>query len=239
MNMMSLFLLNVIAVVEEETVSNSSTQVIDVSKMVDFFWENITSLPWMVALLIISVGIVYMLYGWRIFRVLVTISFGFLGLFLGIFAGQYIGSIVWGGIVGMVLFAFISVPLVKWCVSILGAIAGGIITGGIWIACGLSEAYLPAGFVVGFVAGGLMSFILLKASVMLFTSLGGSIIMVTGILSLWYQYEIRVLESSQVQLYDLVYSHDWFLPIVLIVPTVIGIICQNKFIKHSQKWEVK
>jgi len=97
MNMMSLFLLNVIAVVEEETVSNSSTQVIDVSKMVDFFWENITSLPWMVALLIISVGIVYMLYGWRIFRVLVTISFGFLGLFLGIFAGQYIGSIVWGG----------------------------------------------------------------------------------------------------------------------------------------------
>ena len=239
MNVLSLFSLNAIAMVEGDTASSPSSHLIDVSKMVDYFWENITSLPWMVALLIISVGIVYMLYGWRIFRVLVTISFGFLGMFLGIFAGQYIGSIVWGGIVGMALFAFISVPLMKWCVSVLGAIAGGIITGGLWIACGLSEMYLPAGFVVGFVAGALISFILLKASVMLFTSLGGSIIMVTGILSLWYQYEIRILESEQIQLHELVYSHDWFLPVVLIVPTVIGVICQNKFIKHSQKWEVK
>ena len=76
---------------------------------------------------------------------------------------------------------------------------------------------------------------------MLFTSLGGSIIMVTGILSLWYQYETRVLDIPEIetQLHDLIYSYDWFLPMVLIVPTVIGIICQNKFIKHSQKWEVK
>ena len=239
MNILSLIAMNVIAVVEEEGVLNSQEHLIDVGTMVDYFWKNITELPWMVALLIISVGIVYMLYGWRIFRVLVTISFGFLGMFLGIFAGQYTGSIVWGGIVGMALFAFISVPLMKWCVSVLGAIAGGIITAGLWIACGLSEMYLPAGFVVGFVAGALISFILLKASVMLFTSLGGSIIMVTGILSLWYQYEIRVLESEQVKLHELIYSHDWFLPVVLIVPTVIGVICQNRFIKHSAKWEVK
>ena len=139
-----------------ETTSVISAPLVDVGKMVHYFWENITTLPWMVALLIISVGVVYMLYGWRIFRVLVTISFGFLGMFLGIFTGQYIGSNIWGGIIGMALFAFISVPLMKWCVSVLGAIAGGIITSGIWIAFGLSDAYLPAGFVVGVVAGGLI-----------------------------------------------------------------------------------
>lgn len=224
---------------EAEAESVRSGPLVDINGMVDYFWENITGLPWLAAVLIISVGVVYMLYGWRIFRVLVTISFGFLGMFLGIFAGQQIGSLVWGGIIGMVLFALISIPLMKWCVSVLGAIAGGIISAGIWIACGLSEAYLPAGFIVGFITGGLISFILLKASVMLFTSLGGSIIMVTGMLSLWYQYEIRVLERTETQLHELIYSYDWFLPTVLIVPTVIGIIFQNKFIKHSQKWEVK
>jgi hypothetical protein len=224
---------------EAETGSVRTGPVVDISGMVDYFWENITGLPWLAAVLIISVGVVYMLYGWRIFRALVTISFGFIGMFLGIFAGQQIGSLVWGGIIGMILFALISIPLMKWCVSVLGAIAGGIITAGIWIACGLSDAYLPAGFIVGFVTGGLISFILLKVSVMLFTSLGGSIIMVTGMLSLWYQYEIRVLERTDTQLHELIYSYDWFLPTVLIVPTVIGIIFQNKFIKQSQKWEVK
>lgn len=217
----------------------TSGPLVDVSNMVNYFWDTITTLPWMVALLIISVGVVYMLYGWRIFRVLVTISFGFLGLFLGMLAGQYLGSDFWSGVIGMALFAFVSVPLMKWCVSILGAIAGGVITAGLWIACGLSDLYLPAGFVVGFVAGGLISFILLKASVMLFTSLGGSIIMVTGILSLWYQYEVRVLERAETQLHYLIFSYDWFLPVVLIVPTVIGIIFQHKFIKHSPKWEVE
>lgn len=212
---------------------------IDVNQLVLSFWNTITTMPWLVALLIISVGVVYMLYGWRIFRVLVTISFGFLGMFLGIFLGQQINAVIWCGVIGMVLFAFISVPLMKWCVSVLGAIAGGIITAGIWIACGLSQAYLPAGFIVGFVTGGLISFILLKASVMLFTSLGGSIIMVTGILALWYQYEVRVLGRLETQLSGLIFSYDWFLPTVLIVPTVVGILFQNKFIKQSQKWEVK
>jgi hypothetical protein len=233
--MNNLFILAEIAPAPVET----SGPLVDVSNMVNDFWDIITTLPWMVALLIISVGIVYMLYGWRIFRVLVTISFGFLGLFLGMVAGQYLGSIFLGGVIGMALFAFVSVPLMKWCVSILGAIAGGVITSGLWVACGLSDLYLPAGFVVGFVAGGLISFILLKASVMLFTSLGGSIIMVTGILSLWYQYEVRVLERAETQLHYLIFSYNWFLPVVLIVPTVIGIIFQNKFIKHSPKWEVE
>jgi hypothetical protein len=83
-----------------ETTSSPSGPLIDVNNLVDYFWGNITGLSWMMALLIISVGVVYMLYGWRIFRVLVTISFGFLGMFIGIFAGRHLGSIILGGIIG-------------------------------------------------------------------------------------------------------------------------------------------
>lgn len=104
---------------------------------------------------------------------------------------------------------------------------------GAWLAMGLSETYMPAGFVAGFIGGGLISFIMLKFSVMLFTSLGGSIITVTGMLSLLYHYGPL---SSKVQNYY--YSSQWFLPLALIVPTLIGMMLQNKFIKQSPKWDI-
>ena len=204
---------------------------------IDYFWGQITSLSWFEALIGVSFGVVYLLYGWRIFRALVVIAFGLGGMFLGIFMGQRFGGIMYWGIAGLLLFALVSVPLMKWCISILGAIAGGIITAGLWYAVNLPEQYIWAGGLVGVVAGGLMSFILLKFSVMLFTSLGGSVITVAGMLSLVNQYEYRLAEPTG-YVHDLVFYHSWFLPAVIILPTLIGMIVQNKFIKHADKWEI-
>jgi hypothetical protein len=199
-------------------------------------------IDWLYAMLLLSVGVVYLLYGWRIFRALVVISFGFIGMFLGMLAADKLSTnehaLMWGGIVGMGLFAAVAVPLMKWCVSVLGAISGGILTSGIWIALDLSDAYLPAGFIVGFIAGGLISFIMLKVSVMLFTSLGGSLITVTGLLALLYQYDVRVLHSEILYTDKLIFTHSWFLPLVVILPTIAGMLVQNKLIKHSPKWDI-
>jgi hypothetical protein len=236
-------LIMVLATVTEETAGRSA-ELLNVNNARQEFWSLISDLDWRFSLLMISVGIVYMLYGWRIFRVLVVISFGFIGMFLGILAGERLGAgdssnpVIWGGLAGMVLFAIVSVPLMKWCVSILGALAGGIVTGGLWIAFGLSQTYLLAGFVVGFIAGGLISFILLKISVMLFTSLGGSLVMASGMLALLHRYEVHVIKPPAQHIHDLIFMHDWFLPLVLIIPTVIGMLIQNKFIKHSPNWEI-
>jgi len=143
---------------------------------IDEIWNQITALTWLQAVLAVSFGIVYLLYGWRIFRILVVICFGLIGMFLGIKMGAKTGSELWGGVLGLAIFAGVSAPLMKWCVSILGAAAGGLLTGALWYAFNLPEVYLWAGAAVGVVAGGMMSFIVLKASVMLFTSLGGSLI---------------------------------------------------------------
>ena len=240
MNALTLFLLTASTAVNGEVV----TPVKEINVVpIDFIWQQISGLSWLHAVIWISVGIVYMLYGWRIFRVLVVICFGLAGMFLGILAGQSLTFMteMWGGIIGLILFAAISVPLMKWCVSVLGAVAGGVITGAIWYAFGLPQMYIWAGVIIGVVAGGLISFILLKASVMLFTSLAGSGLMVTGMLALLYQYEIHIKEPTTTYIHDLVLlnQYQWFLPIALIVPTIIGMVVQNKFIKHSQKWEVK
>ncbi len=202
----------------------------------DAIWNEICCLTWLQAVIAVSFGIVYLLYGWRIFRILVVICFGLLGMFIGIKFGAKTGSEVWGGVLGMAIFAGASAPLMKWCVSILGGVAGGLLTGGLWYAFGLPQVYLWAGAAVGVVAGGMMSFIVLKSAVMLFTSLGGSLITVVGMLRLLDLYE-KTKEIPTQWIHNSVYDYDWFLPVALIVPTIIGMFAQNRFIKRAHKWE--
>jgi len=216
----------------------AATEIQDVQIVpIDQIWLQITSLTWLQAVLAISFGIVYLMYGWRIFRVLVVICFALIGMFIGIKLGTMAGSAVWGGVAGLILLSVMSMPLMKWCVCILGAAAGGILTAGLWYAFELPQMYIWAGATVGVVAGGMISFIILKASVMLFTSLGGSAITVIGILALLHLYE-KIQDPVTTHIHDLVHDQNWFLPVALMVPTLLGIILQNKFIKHSQKWEL-
>jgi hypothetical protein len=36
----------------------------------------------------------------------------------------------------------------------------------------------------------------------------------------------------------LVYNHNWFLPVALLLPTIVGIIVQNRLIKGSRDWNI-
>ncbi len=104
------------------------------------------------------------------------------------------------------------------------------------LALATMQGWVVAGAAVGVVAGGMMSFIVLKSAVMLFTSLGGSLITAVGMLQLLNLYEATKEVPTQ-WVRNCFYDHNWFLPVVLIVPTIIGIIAQNRFIKRSDKWE--
>jgi hypothetical protein len=125
----------------------------------------------------------------------------------------------------------------RWGVSILGAVAGGILTAGLWYACKLPEQYIWAGGLVGVVAGGMISFIVFKIAVMLFTSLGGGTLIITGLLALLYQYDsVQPIPTENVK--QMLYNHNWFMPVLLLASTAIGIIVQRKLIKGSKDWSV-
>jgi hypothetical protein len=222
-----------LAAAETTSQRGESTQIVPL----DFIWEQITSLTWLQAVIGISFGMVYLLYGWRIFRILVVICFGLAGLYLGMLVGQRLGNQLWGGVLGVFALTVLSMSLIKWGVSLLGAAAGGVVTGGLWYAFGLPEQYIWAGAVIGVVAGGMMSFILLKVSVMLFTSLGGSVIVAINFLALLYQYQTQVMNPPNNNIHEMFFSRTWFLPLIIILPTIIGIIVQNKLIKTSSDWD--
>jgi len=202
----------------------------------DVFWEQITSLSLLEALTFISFGVVCLFYGWRVFKVLVVINFALLGMMMGMAITEKIVGLnnqFVGGIVGMITLAVLSVPLMRWSVCLLGAAAGGILTSGIWYACGLTERYIWAGGLIGIIAGGMISFIIFKAAVILFSSLWGSGLVVVGSLALLYLYPRT---SAKVE--DLVFSLKWFLPVMLIAPTAIGFVLQHKFLKKSKDWDL-
>ena len=212
---------------------------------IDLIWEQISTLTWLQALIAVSFGAVYLFYGWRIFKVLAVVCFGMLGLFAGMRLGEMVSStnsVLWGGIIGLVVLAVLSIPLMKWAVSILGAVAGGIITSGLWYACELPEQYLWAGAIIGIIAGGMMSFIVFRISVMLFTSFGGAMLIIVGLLALLYRYELHFYGQSRTEptnfVQSLVNDYNWFLPAVLIFTTFVGMVIQNRLVKGTSDWKL-
>ncbi|MFH1882195.1 MAG: hypothetical protein ABIL62_05735 [Planctomycetota bacterium] len=220
-----------------QAVETASAQAVEEAVVpMETFWAYITSLKMVEAVTFISFGAVCLFYGWRVFKILVVISFALLGLFLGVsITDKIVGlnSQLWGGLVGMALLAVLSVPLMKWAVCLLGAAAGGILSSGIWYASGLTERYILAGALIGIVAGGMISFIVFKVAVILFSSLGGSCLIVVGSLALLYLYPQT---SERVE--EIIFTKKWFLPTVLTAPTLIGVILQNKFVKDSKDWDM-
>lgn len=210
-----------------QTGSSGGTAAVESLVPLDFIWEQIKSLTWIQAVIAISFGAVYMLYGCKIFKVLVVIAFSLLGMTAGVYLGQLSADSqwqIWGGVIGAVLLGAVSIPLMRWAVSLLGALAGGVLTAAAWYAFGLPENYLIiAGALIGVIAGGMLSFIIFDAAVVLFTSLGGGGLVMIGILAL-----LRLYEPTSGDVYNWVYGHKWFLPVSLMIPTVLGVIVQNR-----------
>jgi hypothetical protein len=206
------------------------------NETVVIIWEHITDIQTLEALTFISFGTVCLMYGWRVFKVLVAISFALLGLGMGLVVGGKVmgdGNQIWAGLIGLGLLACVSLPLMRYAVSILGAVSGGIITSGIWYGCGLTEQYIWAGALIGIIAGGMISFIVFKIAVMLFSSLGGSVLVVVGMLALLYNHQ-----ATQVQVEYVVFKSKWFLPLAIMLPAAVGVVIQNMLVKRSKEWEV-
>ncbi len=217
----------------EQTISQTQF----VSRCLQYMWEQITILTWPQAVLAISFGVIYLMYGWRIFKALTVISFALLGLYAGMWVGAQFDRVLLGSLVGLTVLTILSVPLMKWAVCILGAVAGGILTAGIWYAFKLPEQFVWAGALVGFVTGGMSAFVVFRVSVMLFTSLGGGGLIIMGVLALVWQYE-GLQQPPTNRLSDIYFNNNWFIPALLIGATLFGMLLQWRFVKTSKNWTV-
>ena len=132
------------------------------------------------SVMFVITGIVYMLYGWQIFKVMVAIAFAFAGFYAGFLLGDMFGWPMACGAVGAVLFAVLSLPLMRLATGIIIALCSAALAGYLWHISGMPEKYSLACAAVGLILGGLCGFYIFRFAVMAYTSLLGATIVLTG-----------------------------------------------------------
>lgn len=191
------------------------------------------SMVW--AVIFLTAGLVCMLSGYRYYKSIVII----LALAIGMFGGYYLGLRMDSGsnptnaryIIGGCLAALLGVvcfPLMKYAVAAIGGLIGAFIGANAWSAVAFqSQAAASAdnywiGALVGLLVFGMLSFILFKTSVVMFTSVSGSTLAVMGAMALLLQVPAwRGAVSNGIT------SHAVIVPMLVLVPAVIGLILQG------------
>jgi hypothetical protein len=173
------------------------------------------------ALLLVG-GVVYLMFGYYLFKGLITLNAALAGAYAGAFFGQAGEAALPGACIGAFIAAAVCWPLMRWAVAITGALIGFIIGVGVWRGIGLDPTFSPAGGIIGLVFCGMLSFILFRGSVMLFTSVQGAAMLALGLLGLMQKYPsvapaiAKSLEKSPM-----------LLPMAVFVPAVLGLIYQQ------------
>jgi hypothetical protein len=185
--------------------------------------------PGEAALLIIA-GIVYLLWGYAIFKVLIMLNAAVVGAVIGSIIGQSGDQQMLGAAIGAVGMGALAWPLMKHAVAFMGGIYGFILGGSLWQSANLDPRFFWAGALLGLIAFGLISFIVFRGSVMMYTSLQGASMIVVGVLGLLFKYKDmtpRVVHHMTLQ--------PMLLPALILVPALIGIIYQQHTAKSSEK----
>ncbi|MGH7215238.1 MAG: hypothetical protein ACREIT_10795, partial [Tepidisphaeraceae bacterium] len=141
------------------------------------------------AALLILAGIIYLTCGFYIFKVLVTLNAAIVGGYIGMLIGARSDSEIIGGLVGGFTAAAIAWPLMKYAVAFMGGTFGALLGASLWRVFDLNADFTWAGAAIGMITFGLLSFVLFRGSVMMYTSLQGAAMLVFGLLGLIFKYQ--------------------------------------------------
>jgi len=175
-----------------------------------------------VATLLVIAGLVYLLFGYHIFKGLVTLNAAVVGAYLGALIGQRGGNWAAGACVGGFVAAAVAFPMMKYAVALMGGVFGALLGASIWRTVGLEPHLAWAGALCGLIGFGLLSFIVFRGSVIMYTSLQGSVMLIFGLLGLIYKYQgLAPTVTEHMKLRPLM------LPISILIPALLGLIFQQ------------
>lgn len=174
------------------------------------------------AVLLLVGGVVYLLFGVFAFRWLVTLNAAIVGAYFGAWVGGKADSVMPAAIVGGFTAAALAWPLMKYAVAIMGGVYGALLGAALWRALSLPPDLAWAGGLVGLVGFGLLSFILFHGSLMMYTSLQGSVMLVFGLMGLLLKYPdlgMKIVQSLT--------AKPFILPMAIFIPSILGLLYQQ------------
>lgn len=177
--------------------------------------------PGLAAILIIA-GVIYLLFGYQIFKTLMVVNAAVVGAVAGAMLGDRVGAMIPLAIVGAVLLAAVVWPTMKHAVAVMGAVFGALVGATVWHSVGLDARFAWSGAAIGLVAGGLLCFILFRGCIVMYTSLQGAVMLIFGALALLLKYQDV---SPHVGHY--LTLKPFLLPMCIFIPAVAGMMYQQ------------
>lgn len=193
--------------------------------------ETLQAMSAVWAVIFLATGLICLFQGYKIYKTVTVVLALALGAFLGYFLGEKINAeyVVAGCLA--ILMAVTCFPLMKYAVSALGGLAGAFMGANTWSALArllgrngdtsVSQHYW-IGALIGLLVCGMLTFILFKVAVVMFTSVSGSTVAVLGAVALLLQ--IDIFEQSIARSLS---GHAAILPLLVLVPALIGFILQE------------
>ncbi len=180
------------------------------------------------ASVLVVVGALCVLNGYRWHKWVIVICAFLLGLGLGHMLSQQMGqSRIVMAAIGL-LCAVAATPFVRYAVAVFGGLTGAFIGANAWSLFSAAPDSHLAGAAMGFILLGMAAFIMYRLVIVLFTSIGGGAMAVLGILTLMLHvpsWESAIRNSLQ--------ANDMLLPLLVTVTAVTGLVLQHGAIKGS------
>ena len=208
------------------------------------FVNLLTDVAFFEAIVLVALGAVYLLYGWKAFKALVVINAVLAGSILGSMLGsqQEAQSMqIIGGLVGGVTLGIVALPLMKFAVALMSGLAGSFVGYGLWVyVAALNGNPEPvqnawAGALLGLVSAGMLTMVLYQETIVLFTALQGALLGVTGALALAMR-----IDSVRPDLSNSLINNVHLVPIMIVIPMLIGVVYQySGSVKMKRKKKAK
>ena len=210
------------------TLMEGATARLDILAHPDELLTALASVHIVWASVLVVVGVLCVVNGYRWHRWVIVICAFLGGLGLGHMLSKQMGQsrIVMAAI--GILFAVVATPLVRWAVAIFGGLTGAFIGANAWTAFSNSPDSHLAGAAMGFIAMAMAAFLMYRLVIVLFTSIGGGAMAVMGILTLMLH-----VPSWEPAIRSSLSANNMLLPLLVTVTAVTGLVLQHSSIKGA------
>lgn len=187
--------------------------------------DRLATMPAVFGVVVMIVGAICILQGYRWHRWIVVLLALMLGLAVGNMVSAQIGRSSVVAIAMGLLFAAVASPMLKFTVAVFAGLAGAFLGANVWSLVQGDAAGEPwPGAVMGFILLALSSFLIFRISIILFTSLGGAAMFVIGgIASLMH------IDAVQTAVRDHLAQHQLVVPLLVAVAAVVGFVLQESW----------
>ena len=184
---------------------------------------HLQALPVIAAVVLVSVGAACIYNGYRWHKWIVVILALMLGFGLGHMLSQEVGKSTVIALALGIFFAAIAIPKLRYTVAFFSGVAGAAIGATLWTFLYRDQPDLAwAGAGMGFIALALLSFLFFRIVVILFTSVSGGVMLVTGGIA-----ALLHVSSAQGVVSEQLLMHPAILPLLILMAATIGIVIQQ------------